>query len=821
MANFISRLKRRFVGLVCGLIVLAASVAAADAPIKVPPEPDYPERQGMSDEEFGRVWDQWRAAHRQWESNLTAEQVIMLKRRDAEKRAKSQERFQREHQLPVAADGYDWRQQARATNLDADVIADLERDHMAFGNSRRQSFDAYLSGPVFITSDSLLNAFHVLFEDSFRELELRRATELRVNLERLLGAVRALSGEPVMAPQRFTVARAHVEQVLGPALVLLGAPLEDFPSDLQGGIATEVEQINQAGAQQLPAWLTPVDGGSVRALDYRSCRPVGFYTESNVLQTYFRAMRWLQIVPFRAAVEHEFDAMVLLALAGEDSGAGRWLSAGARLIGPSDDPTMVDLQYIIDRTFPRRIEDFDQRNPSLRDSISRSIIADGYYQINSDVRRRTTVTEAFSQLTFRVVSAGALPDATVFQRMMDLDRVPSGLEVSAFLGSRYAAERLGARERKIVDGLRPAWVDDALERSRWHDAMIYIHYLRVLEALFLPVAEEAPQFAHGEAWAAKNCQTALAGWAQMRHTFTLQAKIAKHYLGLVELPPGFVEPNPEFFARMARLVDKTEATLAASQCFEPSTWQEAEELRELAQAVVAPPIELLDLEVGDPATLTNLETLEFALRRAREYASDTDPLLPSPFDSDAPDLEELKRRLVAVLQRKADAIERGESPPRASTSGVRERWIELSHTAHALEALAHKQLRGMPWTPEEEAFLKGYGEAMAGVMGYEGNSWLTPRDDAPRCAEVAGFPQRGVSLSAAIGRPRDIYVLYPWQGIDVLCTGSVMQYYEFETDKPLTDEEWLAKLDSDSPPPIPNWLADYADAPGKPPPGHE
>ncbi|MBK9991436.1 MAG: DUF3160 domain-containing protein [Verrucomicrobia bacterium] len=50
--------------------------------------------------------------------------------------------------------------------------------------------------------------------------------------------------------------------------------------------------------------------------------------------------------------------------------------------------------------------------------------------------------------------------------------------------------------------------------------------------------------------------------------------------------------------------------------------------------------------------------------------------------------------------------------------------------------------------------------------------------------------QHNVSLAVAIGRPRFFYVLYPWNGMQVLCTGSVLQYYEYDSAQRLTDVEW-------------------------------
>ena len=91
-------------------------------------------------------------------------------------------------------------------------------------------------------------------------------------------------------------------------------------------------------------------------------------------------------------------------------------------------------------------------------------------------------------------------------------------------------------------------------------------------------------------------------------------------------------------------------------------------------------------------------------------------------------------------------------------------------------------------------------------MGYGGNAWASPRDDAPRWAEIHRQPAADRSFAIGIGRPRLIHVLYPYEGREVLCTGSVLSYYEYWERDRLTDEEWKAKLDSPAAPPMPDWL---------------
>jgi len=47
---------------------------------------------------------------------------------------------------------------------------------------------------------------------------------------------------------------------------------------------------------------------------------------------------------------------------------------------------------------------------------------------------------------------------------------------------------------------------------------------------------------------------------------------------------------------------------------------------------------------------------------------------------------------------------------------------------------------------------------------------------------------------------------YPWAGIEVLCEGAVIPYYEYHSMERLTDSEWREQLDSPSAPALPEWI---------------
>src|SRR5262249_44955428 len=106
----------------------------------------------------------------------------------------------------------------------------------------------------------------------------------------------------------------------------------------------------------------------------------------------------------------------------------------------------------------------------------------------------------------------------------------------------------------------------------------------------------------------------------------------------------------------------------------------------------------------------------------------------------------------------------------------------------------------------ENAFLKEYGKTLAGIMLYGGNSYIKPRDDAPRVVDVYSNPIDRKHLLVGIARPRALWLLYPVRGVDVLCRGAVLPYREFTHPERLTDDSWKALLGSARAPKSPAWI---------------
>jgi len=162
---------------------------------------------------------------------------------------------------------------------------------------------------------------------------------------------------------------------------------------------------------------------------------------------------------------------------------------------------------------------------------------------------------------------------------------PRGLDVMAVLGSEMAEDILreegdteyGSKsDNKPVDvcsnsnntsydiQLNTLKSDFAgVNLSEWNQNL-YWSWLCTLKPLLTEFGDGYPTFMQTEAWQKKELQTALASWTELRHDTILYAK--QSYTPLpVAMPPepvGYVEPVPEFYARLLSLTQMTEEGLA-------------------------------------------------------------------------------------------------------------------------------------------------------------------------------------------------------------------------------------------------------------------
>ncbi|MFO7904538.1 MAG: DUF3160 domain-containing protein [Planctomycetota bacterium] len=707
-----------------------------------------------------------------------------------------------------------WQEAARENLLSAESISSLEKNRIVITNDAyKQIFSAYLSAsnPLFITSDSLLNAYHVLYEESVFRFENAMAARLppilRLILKNIDDTDEHLEGDPALV----SAAKRRAVLVTGIALRLIDDSFRFKDDELDKILTQQTRRIVKAEGVRMPAWLGKPDA-SFTALDYSRYKPRGFYTRSERLKRYFRAVSWLQSIPFRVKKDEEFLAMLMLGNCVTSSRLdyfteGRetesFFRAYSSFIGAGDDWDLMTAAREArgDLRMDMNEDDLQEKRAWLMKK------AEGHGegpQINDQLRFAPEDSEQVAEPNFRIISAHRTPSALLFQRTTDLRKFkrpyPNGLEISIVLGSTFARKQLSdSQKADLLEAL-----DSCRTYLQGSSFSLYLAYLDALKPLLDTPEPDAPEFMKSEAWQAKSCNTALAGWAQLRHTWALQAKQTVQYLGMAMVPEGFVEPEPEFFGRMAQLADATQDVFKQAGAFEPDYGRLIAGLEKFRSILEG---------VKDEASFR---------KRVSELPREDMMTLQLPFmlmKMNTPEAErgseaffEEQRQWLGTLVSdiKKGQIDRYPALKEMLSQyhfDLKDLWERFEKISRRLEVISHKQLRQADLNKSEVAFIKSYGRTIAGIMLYGGNSYSTPRDDAPRVVDVYASPQEGGYLHVGIARPRKLYVLYPWKGRTVLCEGAVMPYYELVTTSRLTDESWKNRLDSERRPSIPKWMS--------------
>jgi len=171
---------------------------------------------------------------------------------------------------------------------------------------------------------------------------------------------------------------------------------------------------------------------------------------------------------------------------------------------------------------------------------------------------------------------------------------PRGLDVMAVLGSERAhailqaeGDTAYANYEAQLSALRDEF--GGVSQADWN-RNLYWSWLHSLQALVTPVGEGYPNFMRTDAWQDRTLWAALASWAELRHDTILYAK--QPYMMLAgamppgeELPPppGFVEPRPEFYARMLALARMTREGLSAMEVLDEQSLARLQSLEEIIE----------------------------------------------------------------------------------------------------------------------------------------------------------------------------------------------------------------------------------------------
>ena len=255
---------------------------------------------------------------------------------------------------------------------------------------------------------------------------------------------------------------------------------------------------------------------------------------------------------------------------------------------------------------------------------------------------------------FRLMGQRFVPDSYIFQELV-VPRVhsplgpekpftwvntplgptrgfPRGLDIMAILGSR--------RAREILDELKDSNYEnyDAqfgtlkgqfsnFTADDW-GRNLYWAWLYTLKPLLEENGEGYPTFMQTEAWADKQLTTALASWTELRHDTILYAKQSYSVVlsSAITPPPaeGYVEPVPEFYARLLDLTKMTRRGLTSYGVLDETSARRLASLEEIISKLIRVSEKEL---MNEPLTQGDFDFI-------RDFADELDDVLAG-VDSDA------------------------------------------------------------------------------------------------------------------------------------------------------------------------------------------
>jgi hypothetical protein len=489
------------------------------------------------------------------------------------------------------------------------VSINQNRRH-SFASAYYQIYAADL--PVLVTTDSIMHALHTSYDDILMEMEM---TVFTLTMKKILADTHAKLSAPYQdgrVPQSvldvdlyLTVARNLYEGAGSP----VGENGDDGRPAWNGAVVVRSNHGQDAQVLELLKEVqslklkdpyrgdppTKIYGGE-RYPDFSQFRPRGHYTKNQTLKQYFRAMMWLgrvdcgwNVLPTEASrgvkadSDRELTNAIVFCEALKASGGLKALKSLDDIIGfmvgRSDNLTVFALLDICEKAGATsnlgKVKDLEKVKDEIKSGKHAAQMIRSQLLLSSVASSIKTpppsVFQVFGQrfIMDSFVLSQVVFDSILFKNQKQRRMMPTGLDVMAALGNdeallllepeltkwNYSANLLASRE---FIGMHP----EAYWKSNLY--VLWLDCLRTLQA-DMSAHKRFPQAMKSKAWQMKQLNTQLGSWAELRHDTILYAKQSYTARPDCEYPAGYVEPYPEFYAKVRFFAQEAEKLFAAAE----------------------------------------------------------------------------------------------------------------------------------------------------------------------------------------------------------------------------------------------------------------
>jgi hypothetical protein len=418
--------------------------------------------------------------------------------------------------------------------------------------------------PTFITSDSVLDAYHLLFDRMLQILEYELLyDQVKVFSRRMMELSNTQRGD--LSSEHKHLAEWNVV-FFGTALRLLD-PKADVPSYAEAKIETFVALVEEAKGLATPPGFKEMSTMGLE--DFTQYKPRGHYTNSEKLSRYFRAMMIYGRLTFAGRSDDLTRRALLISYAID--GHENVLSAHIRvasvlrfIVGAPDDLTFKEYRDTADQVFGPMGKGMGAIFDNAKLTQFREEIKDlRPPRIESGINYEDEVMWGLC-----VFGQGLVIDSYVFENCVYSkvpDRfIPSAIDVMAALGSKEAWEREPFEDfnplfEENMEELRAEF--EGYTEEDWASSL-YLAWLHTLQALHEDTSGQGyPRFMRTDGWEAKQLNTQLGSWTQLTHDTILYRK--QSYTDNAYGMSGpwteftYVEPVPRVYSRLGDMVSAT------------------------------------------------------------------------------------------------------------------------------------------------------------------------------------------------------------------------------------------------------------------------
>ncbi len=475
-------------------------------------------------------------------------------------------------------------------------------------------FAEYNNGSVFVTTDAVLNMFHIYYGGSLKALETAYYYNDIVGLTNDLITKVATAYEQSNNELKPYYQRLYAYLILGGKLLhdedFTFTDLSDYDSESQVIIKQKFDEnsdnwlaLQMAVPDEVIA-LVDADYGTIinvdkkvsltndgitnsqilnKRIDATQYIVRGHYTQSTLLSNYFKGMMWFSQSGFDIAIDKRENlvlAQLLAQLIDSDPAISKmWndvYNLTAFYSGVSDDLNYKDIVKLTNAVYGAQFDTTILLDTSYDTALEEEINKLPVPQIKPVLKEDTQYADLDYKRQYRLMGQRFTYDSYV---MTKLTKSPERLDITPF--DVLAATGNQKAEAILYDTYKPQekWPEypEALARitSEYtaYKAMpikdLYAGWFRAIDlALNELFSGQIPYFMTTDAYAAKRVNTALGSFAELKHDNVLYAKqmfAEAGGMGEDSMPLHYVEPNVTLYQTLRDMITTAQQNVSAYQ----------------------------------------------------------------------------------------------------------------------------------------------------------------------------------------------------------------------------------------------------------------